>query len=101
MSERTNKDNVEREGEGYVRLGTLLKQVRPAASAEAVERLMSENTSVEEKIRRIESIDAALRTDSQGRSSVQGALATVMETSSREKLSAIAAARRKIGRAHV
>jgi hypothetical protein len=58
MADPTKKEALDREAFAYIQLGTLVQRPRPEAKSEAVAKVLADSLSVEEKIRRIERIDA-------------------------------------------
>lgn len=58
MSDQSRKDGLEREALFLIQLGNLVQKARSDAQREAVTRILSESGPVEEKIRRIEAVDA-------------------------------------------
>ena len=99
MNEPNRKETLEREALGYIQLGTLVQRRRSAERAEQVAQVLALNLPVDEKIRRIERIDAQPLPAGERRSAARSP-ATVPDSPSKKRMkeSVIAAARHRARR---
>jgi hypothetical protein len=95
-SSPSKKEALEHEAQNYIRLGTLVRRARPDERAEAVAQVLADNLSIDEKIRRIERIDAT-RPASEARkpNASPKAAPSLAPSLVRSKQTVIAAARRR------
>lgn len=59
MEEATNKNNLEKEAQNYIHLGTLIQKDRSQAKKDAVELIVTSNLNILEKIKEIDKLDNA------------------------------------------
>ena len=99
MNDADRKEALEREALGYIKLGTLVQRRRTAEKAALVAQVLSEGLPVDEKIRRIEGIDAQPLPLDERRSPARSP-ATVPASPSKKRMkeSVIAAARHRARR---
>ena len=61
MTDKTVKENLEKNAFNYIRLGTLLRKNRSLAKKTEVEKIITSQLSIEEKIEEIERIDKSVK----------------------------------------